>query len=84
MQVETNEAKMTGTLKIQMLFGNPVWFAGFDAKGKPQFHNPKALFRDRLVPVQMTSNEAKTLAKKLKLDKQGGLAFWVWHETTGG
>ena len=49
---------MLGTLKIQPLLGYPVWFAGFDAKGKPRFHNPKAIFPDQLTPLEMTRKES--------------------------
>ena len=75
---------MTGTLKILSFFGNPVWFAGYDAKGKPQFHNPKALFRDRLVPVEMTRQESDAIVKKLKLAKSAMVAFWAWEENPRG
>ena len=75
---------MTGTLKIQTLLGNPVFFAGFDAKRKPLFHNPKALFRDRLVPVEMTRQESDAVVKKLKLAKSAMVAFWAWEENPRG
>jgi hypothetical protein len=75
---------MTGTLKIQSIFSNPVWFAGFDEKRKPRFHNPKAIFSDRLTPAEMTRQESDAVVKKLKLAKSASVAFWVWEEKPKG
>ena len=70
---------MTGTLKIHSFLGNPVFFAGFDEKRKPRFHNPKAIFSDRLTPLEMTRPESDAVVKKLKLAKSPWVAYWVWE-----
>lgn len=75
---------MLGTLKILSFFGNPIWFAGFDEKRKPRFHNPKSIFPDRLTPLEMTRQESDAVVKKLKLAKSAMVAFWVWEENPRG
>lgn len=71
---------MQGTLKIQGLIGDPVMFAGFSDKGKPLFHNPKAIFPDKLTPAILTRKESKKVVKKLGLSSSLWVAYWVWDE----
>jgi hypothetical protein len=71
---------MLGTLKIQPLLGYPVWFAGFNEKGKPLFHNPKALFPDHLTPLEMTRKESERAAKKMKLSSSMMVSYWTWNQ----
>ena len=71
---------MLGTLHIHSFLGSPVWFAGFDEKRKPRFHNPKSIFPDRLTPLEMTRRESDAVVKKLKLAKSPWVAYWTWEE----